>query len=164
MSLLSGEMLSLLFILFVCGCVVFFPIFLKLYQRYTEIIMYLIVGVCTTVISLIIYYGLSMTILDPSNALELQIANVISWVISVLFAYITNRKYVFHSKSHQKGKEFVSFVSSRIVTLLLDMFIMYVGVTLLSLNDKIFKVLSQVIVIVANYVFSKLFVFKTKSN
>lgn len=136
----------------------------NLYQKYQEIINYLIVGVLTTLISLITYYALVQTILNPENTLELQIANVISWIISVLFAYITNRKYVFQSKSNNIAKEFTSFTGSRVLTLLGDMLIMFVGVSIFHGNDKLIKLISQIIVIVANYLLSKIFVFQKKKS
>lgn len=132
----------------------------SLYKKYKEIINYLIFGVLTTVISLAVYYALVYTILNPLNAIMLQIANILSWTASVIFAYITNRKYVFESKSDNLLKEINSFVGSRIVTLIMDMIIMYIGVTVIGLNDKLIKLISQVVVIVSNYLFSKLFVFK----
>lgn len=132
----------------------------SLFNKYKEVIMYLIFGVLTTIVSLVVYYLLVYTVLDPKSALELQIANIISWIMGVTFAYVTNRKFVFESKNNNHLKEVGSFVAARVLTLLLDMLIMFVGVTLLSGNDKIFKLVSQVLVIVLNYVFSKLFVFK----
>lgn len=129
-----------------------------------EVILYLIFGVCTTLISLIVYYALIFTILNPENAIQLQIANILSWIAGVAFAYVTNRKYVFESKETNKVKEFSKFVTSRLVTLFLDMFIMFVGVTCLKGNDKIVKLISQVLVIIGNYVFSKIFVFKNKKD
>ncbi len=129
-----------------------------------EVIMYLIFGVLTTVVSLIVYYALIFTILNPENAIQLQIANIISWIAGVAFAYVTNRKFVFESKEKNKLKELSKFVSSRLVTLFLDMFIMFIGVTCLKGNDKIVKLISQVLVIIGNYVFSKLFVFKKKKD
>ena len=129
-----------------------------------EVIMYLIFGVLTTVVSLIVYYALIFTILNPENAIQLQIANIISWIAGVAFAYVTNRKFVFESKEKNKLKELSKFVSSRLVTLFLDMFIMFIGVTCLKGNDKIVKLISQVLVIIGNYVFSKIFVFKKKIN
>lgn len=132
----------------------------ELYKKYREVIMYLIFGVFTTVVSLATYYLLVYTVLNPNNALELQLANIISWIAGVIFAYITNRSVVFQSKNKNKIKEAGSFILARVVTLLMDMAIMFVGVTLLKGNDKILKVISQVVVIVSNYVFSKLFVFK----
>lgn len=132
----------------------------ELFSKYREIIMYLIFGVLTTVVSLVVYYLLVYTILNPDNAFQLQTANVISWIASVTFAYFTNRSFVFESKNENKLKEAGNFVLSRIATLVMDMAIMFVGVTLLRGNDKILKLVSQAVVIVSNYVFSKLFVFK----
>ena len=127
-----------------------------------EVIMYLIFGVLTTIVSLAVYYVLIFTLLNPENAIQLQIANILSWIAGVAFAYITNRKYVFESNEKNKVKELGKFVTSRLVTLVLDMLIMFVGVTLLKGNDKIIKLISQVLVIIGNYVFSKIFVFKKK--
>ena len=132
----------------------------ELFNKYREIIMYLIFGVLTTVVSLAVYYILVYTILNPNNPFELQVANIISWIAGVAFAYFTNRSMVFQSKNKNKLKEAGSFVLARVVTLIMDMLIMFVGVTLLHGNDKLLKLISQVIVIVSNYVFSKLFVFK----
>ena len=71
----------------------------EIYIKYKEIINYLIFGVLTTVISLLTYYLLVYTILNPNKPIQLQIANIISWFTCVTFAYITNRKYVFNSKN-----------------------------------------------------------------
>ena len=127
-----------------------------------EVIMYLIFGVLTTVVSLLVYYGCIYTFLNPENAVQLQIANIISWIAGVAFAYITNRKFVFESNESNQLKEISKFVTSRLATLLMDMLIMFLGVTILKLNDRIIKLISQFIVIIANYVFSKIFVFKKK--
>lgn len=125
-----------------------------------EVILYVVFGVLTTVVSLVTYYICVGTFLNAENAIQLQIANIIAWIVSVAFAYITNRKFVFESTNKNKLSEATKFVTSRIATLLMDMFIMFLGVTVLKLNDGIIKIISQVIVIVANYVFSKIFVFK----
>ena len=103
-----------------------------------------------------------MTFLNPSNSLEFQIANIISWILSVIFAYITNRVFVFKSKNKNKIKEATSFVGARIISLIMDMIVMFIIVSLLHFNDKIGKLVSQVVVTIANYVLSKLFVFKKK--
>lgn len=125
-----------------------------------EVILYVVFGVLTTVVSLVTYYICVGTFLNAENAIQLQIANIIAWIVSVAFAYITNRKFVFESTNKNKLGEATKFVTSRIATLLMDMLIMFLGVTLLKFNDGIIKIISQVIVIVANYVFSKIFVFK----
>lgn len=129
-------------------------------ENIKELIAYLIVGVSTTIVSLATYYLVTVTFLDPNNKIELQIANIISWIISVTFAYFTNRKYVFKSKEKDMLKEGSKFVASRISTLILDMLTMFIMVSLLGINDKIAKIVSQVLVIVGNYIISKFFVFK----
>ena len=139
---------------------------MKLYKEHREIANYLIVGGLTTLVSLVVKYALLFTILDAKDAIQLQIAVIISWIISVAFAYWANRKFVFESKSKQIAKEIGLFVASRISTLLLDMLIMWFFVTLLQLNSNtwviIWTVISQVLVIVANYILSKFFVFRKK--
>lgn len=135
---------------------------INLYKKYKEIINYLIFGVLTTVVSLLTYYLLVLTILNPNNPLELQIANIISWITCVTFAYITNRIYVFNSKNKNILKEIIKFYSSRLTTLLIDMLIMFIFVTKLEFNDKIIKIIVQVIIIILNYILSKILVFKHK--
>lgn len=132
----------------------------NIYHKNEEIWNYLIVGGLTTIISLLTYYICVLTFLNPNQTIELQIANIISWIIAISFAYITNRVFVFKSKENNIKKEATSFVTSRIITLLLDMLTMFVIVTLLKFNDKIAKLITQVIVTVGNYIISKLFVFK----
>ena len=132
----------------------------ELYRKYEEIINYLIVGVLTTAVSLGIYYGSVWTFLDPRDPFRLQAANVLSWVGAVAFAYVANRRYVFHSRSRSRLLEAGRFALSRVATLLMDMAIMYLLVTLAGGSDKIAKLVSQAAVMVGNYVFSKLFVFR----
>lgn len=136
----------------------------SLYHKYEEVINYLIVGVLTTIVSLGVKYLLLFTFLDASNAVELQIAVIISWVCAVAFAYVTNRIFVFKSKNKNYFKEISSFVSGRILTLLMEMAIMWFFVTLLKLNTDfwvvVFTMICQVLITVANYILSKLFIFK----
>lgn len=136
----------------------------NIYLKYKEIINYLIFGVLTTIISLLTYYLLVLTILNPDIALELQIANIISWLVSVTFAYITNRKYVFNSQNKNIKKEITKFYSSRITTLIIDMFLMFIFVSIFNFNDKIIKLIVQIIIIILNYLLSKLLVFKEKKE
>lgn len=121
---------------------------------------YLIVGILTTVVSLGTYYGCVFTFLNPENALQLQLANVLSWIIAVTFAYVMSRIYVFQSKQENILREMVAFYSSRLLTLFMDMAIMFIMVTLCRVNDKLAKLVVQVVVTVANYVFSKILVFR----
>ena len=136
----------------------------NLYIKYKEIINYLIFGVLTTVVSLVTYYLLVYTILNPNKPIQLQIANIISWITCVTFAYITNRKYVFNSKDKNIIKEIIKFYSSRLSTLFIDMLIMFIFVTKLDFNDKIIKIIVQIVIIILNYILSKLLVFKNNSN
>ena len=131
-----------------------------LYKKYKEIINYLIIGGLTTLISLLTYFILTSTLLNPDKIFELSLANIISWIISVTFAYFTNRFFVFESKDERVLKEALKFYFSRIGTLLIELLIMFVFVTLLKFNDKIIKIIAQVTLIILNYIFSKLFVFR----
>ena len=132
----------------------------EIYYKNPEIWNYLIVGVLTTVVSLVTYFIATRIFLDPTNKIELQIANVISWIFAVVFAYITNRIFVFKSKNRNILNEISKFIGSRITSLFMDMFIMFIVVSLLSQSDIIGKVISQVVVTIANYLLSKLFIFK----
>ena len=129
-------------------------------EKYGEIVRYLIVGILTTVVSLGTYYGCVFTFLNPENALQLQLANVLSWIIAVTFAYVMSRIYVFQSKQENILREMVAFYSSRLLTLFMDMAIMFIMVTLCRVNDKLAKLVVQVVVTVANYVFSKILVLR----
>ena len=136
----------------------------ELYYKYKEIINYLIFGVLATIVSLAVYYGLTLTILDPNNGVELQIANILSWVSACTFAYFTNRKWVFENKEKANIKEASKFYLSRVSTLLIDMGLMFVFVTKLGVNDKVMKLVVQVVVTILNYIFSKFIVKKKKKN
>ena len=130
----------------------------KLLKKYKFIILYGIFGVLTTVINIGVY-GVLYSGLGVSNV----ISNVIAWVISVLFAFITNKLWVFESKSFNFKlfvKELGSFTVCRVATGVLDLGIMFVGVDLLKGPAIILKILSNVIVIILNYILSKLLVFK----
>ncbi len=136
----------------------------ELYLKYKEIINYLIFGVLTTVVSLGTYYALVLTILDANNPIELQIANIIAWITCVTFAYFTNKKYVFAPTTKNVWREMIEFYSSRLLSLFVDMGLMFLLVSTLNFNDKIVKVIIQVIIIIMNYVLSKLVVFKKEKN
>lgn len=131
-------------------------------EKYAEVLRYLVVGGLTTVVSLVIFYGCVFTVLDGRNAVQLQIANIISWIGAVAFAYVTNRTFVFKSTEDKVLREICSFVLSRVVTLLTDMGTMFLLATILRLDHNLSKLFSMVLVMVGNYVISKLFVFKKK--
>ena len=134
----------------------------ELYKKYEEIINYVIVGAMTTFVSIISYYIFRFLIFTANTQLHVQICTVISWILAVLFAFFANKKYVFKSK--EKGKnsliEMFKFYLSRFTTLLVEMGSMWLLTDPLNINDKISKILVQFIVLVLNYLFSKIFVFK----
>lgn len=132
----------------------------ELYLKYKELINYLIFGVLTTVVSLVTYYLLVFTILDANNPIELQIANIISWITCVTFAYITNKKYVFAPTNKSLIREILEFYASRIASLFIDMGFMFLFVSVLKFNDTVIKMIGQVVIITINYILSKLIVFK----
>ena len=128
-----------------------------LYQKHRSVLLYLFFGGLTTLISIV-----SFLLLDRSCH-EL-IANVLSWVLAVTFAYVTNRIWVFRSKARGKArrKEMVSFVSGRLATLGIEEVILLVCVTWLHLNSALIKILAQLVVLILNYVISKILVFRSK--
>lgn len=138
----------------------------NLYKKYEEIINYLVVGGLTTIVAIGSKLLLLATILDQTNGLELQIAEIISWFLAVTFAYVANRIFVFKSKTSGSkcAREIFNFFKGRIATQLIQMFIMWFFVTLLELDSNVwvlvFTLVCQVMQIVLNYVISKLLVFK----
>lgn len=135
-----------------------------IYYKNPEVWNYLIVGLLTTVVSLVTYFIATRTILNPEKEIELQIANIISWVFAVAFAYVTNRVFVFKSKNKNIISELAKFIGSRVASLIMDMLIMLVIVSIMGLSDVIGKIVSQIVVTIANYVLSKLLVFTKKEN
>ena len=131
---------------------------LNLYKKYEEIINYIVVGGITTVISILSYF-LIRTILKSDTSLNVQISTVFSWIVAVTFAYLANRIFVFKSNNSKKI-ESVKFITSRIMSLLIEMLVMLILTAVLKINDKIAKILVQFIIVVLNYLFSKIFVFK----
>lgn len=124
-----------------------------------HILKYLIFGVLTTIISL----G-SFWILISFTNLEENICNILSIVIGILAAYVLNREYVFESKEKNIFKEFSKFVMSRIFSSLFDIVMFFIFATCLSLNEMVVKIIISVVVVILNYVLSKLLVFNKKTN
>ena len=125
-----------------------------------EIIKYLIFGILTTLVNILCFY-----ILDKLNV-DIYINNTISWIVSVIFAFITNKLYVFESKSLDIKiifKEGTSFLGARIFSYFVDMGTIYLLFDGLRINKLISKIVSNIIVIIINYIFSK-FIFKKKEG
>lgn len=124
-----------------------------------ELVSYLIFGVLTTAINFAVYLGTDELLHNTAAA------TVIAWIISVAFAFITNKLYVFKSKSllpKEIAKEAASFVSCRVLSGLLDLGIMVLGVDIMLINKMFVKIFSNVIVVVVNYVASKLLIFNKR--
>lgn len=109
---------------------------------------------------MLLFYGSVWTVLDGRDAVQLQLANIFSWCGAVIFAYIVNRIFVFQSSKPNIWKEFFSFAASRVITLLLDMFIMYLGASVMEIDYNMVKLISMVLVTAGNYVISKFWVFR----
>ncbi len=130
---------------------------INLYLKYKEIINYLFIGGCTTIVSI-----LSYTIFLKIFNIHYQISNILSWILAVIFAYFTNKTFVFNSKNKNILKELFLFVKYRVYSLIVDMVCMYLLIDLLKIDDLIAKIIVQIIIVIINYIFSKLFVFKKK--
>ena len=129
-----------------------------LYIKHKEVINYLFFGGCTFLVSIISFY-----LLNKVLSINTHISNVISWILAVTFAYITNKLFVFESKTKQAKdviREVISFFSARLLTLALEELIIFVGCDLLKVDAMIVKIIGQVVVIASNYFLSKLFIFK----
>lgn len=124
-----------------------------------HVLKYLIFGVLTTIISI----G-SFWILINFTTVEENICNVLSIIIGILAAYVLNREYVFESKETNILKEFSKFVMSRIASSLFDIAMFFIFATCLSLNEMAVKIVISIVVVILNYVLSKLLVFNKKMN
>ena len=138
--------------------------------KHREILVYLIVGGLTTVVSwaakflwnFLFYAGTS-----SPTVLQNTILSVVENAAGIAFAYPTNRRWVFHSEAvtaRDKMKELVSFFACRLFTGLVDWACMYVFVDLLHFNDLVIKILANVVVIILNYIGSKFFVFSKRKS
>ena len=130
--------------------------------KYKEVIRYLFFGVLTTAVDFVSYYVLTRFL-----HLEEGLSNVIAQFLAIIFAYVTNKLFVFEDKTHDFKSliiQFGKFLSLRLVTLVLNSVMFIVMIDKLGINDIVTKVIVSVIVIILNYVFSKLIVFKGKEK
>ncbi|MGO3318468.1 MAG: GtrA family protein [Leuconostoc carnosum] len=130
-------------------------------NQYRTVMLYLIFGVLTTIINILSYY---MLLEWHAN---IQVAVVISWLLSILFAYSTNKIWVFQSSSQSfRGiiREMSLFFSARVITLLVEMIIIWFGVQLLRQNPIVWKVIDNIVVVLVNYIFSQRVIFQTKTS
>lgn len=134
----------------------------KLYEKYKDVIPYLFFGVCTTIVNVVSYW-------ICAHPLKFGVlpSTIIAWILAVLFAYVTNRKWVFHSEAsgaREIIREIGSFFGCRLATGVVDWLCMIVFVDFLNFNDVIIKFIANVIVIILNYIASKMVIFKRKDK
>ena len=132
-------------------------IFEPFYKKNKELLLYLLFGGLTFIVSIVTYVFFDITL-----AMNELVANVLSWILAVSFAYVTNKKWVFDAPTYtiqELVKQMSSFFGGRVVTLVIEELILLVFVTLLAFPSVPVKVVAQVIVIVLNYVISKCFIF-----
>ena len=144
-----------------------------------EVLSYLFFGVLTTLVGLLMfwlptelfgaigYQGVVHYVLRSAKDFSYMEANVISWICAVAFAYVTNKLLVFSSKSWDAKTvwpELAAFVGGRVATLLVELGLLFVFVTLLGMRKMIAKLIVGVVVVILNYVISKLFVFREKQK
>ena len=137
-------------------------IFEPFYKKHKEVLLYLFFGGLAFVVSI-----LSFAFFNVTLSLNEHISNIISWIITVTFAFFTNRIWVFDSKTENAGefmKQMFSFFSGRVVTLVVEEIILFIFITWLGFPSMLIKVIAQVVVIVLNYVISKLVVFRKKTS
>ena len=125
------------------------------FNKCREVLMYLVFGGLTTLVNIVAFFILRKL------SVSVYISNLIAWVVAVLFAFITNKLFVFESKDKSKiGKELISFFGFRILSLGVDMGAMYLLLQVINTGEVFAKIMANIIVIILNYIFSKLFVFK----
>ena len=134
--------------------------FRSLWEKYRSILIYLIFGVLTTAVNYLVYIP-CLNLLG----LSASVSNVIAWCVAVLFAFLTNKPFVFESKdwsSKTVVPEFTKFVGTRVASGLMETVILMVAVDMLGWNGVIWKLVTNVIVVILNYIGSKLLVFRRK--
>ena len=132
------------------------------YNKYREVLLYLFFGVCSNVVNILVFV-ISIKLIHINPNYDTYIANTIAWIAAVIFAYVTNKLFVFESRGKSKKetiKESVSFFICRVISLLFDNGFMYLLIGVLGINEIISKVLSNVFVVIINYIFSKVLIFK----
>ena len=132
----------------------------SLVQKHWDIVSYLFFGGLTTLVNFVIYY-------PCYNWLHMSatMSNVLAWVVAVAFAYLTNKPFVFHShdwSAKTVGPELMKFVGCRVGSGLIETAAIFLTVDLLGWNGNVMKLISSVLVVILNYIGSKLFVFRKK--
>lgn len=134
----------------------------ELFQKYKEVISYLVFGVATTVVNIVIFF-----VCKDILGIDYKISNAIGWFLSVLFAFFTNKYFVFASVNKDLGsfiREMLLFYWYRILSFVVDMALMILLIEVIHASDFWAKMVTQVAVVVLNYFFSKFFIFKKKAS
>lgn len=135
---------------------------LEILRKYKEEILYLFFGVLSTIVNVGIYF-----IATRVFGINYLVSNIIAWFFAVIFAYITNKFLVFEVKNVEINfliREFLSFINCRIVSGVTEILLIYIMVEILCINDFIVKIITNIVVVVLNFIFSKLIIFKKKAN
>lgn len=130
----------------------------KIFIKYKELILYIFFGGLTTAVNWIVYF-----VLYNAFSIHYILSDAAAWVAAVLFAFFTNKSFVFNSNAKaypQVLKEMFLFFGSRLITLFIEIFLLYTSDKWLHMNVNISKIIIAVIVLVLNYVFSKIVVFR----
>ena len=132
----------------------------SLIEKYWDILIYLVFGVLTTVVNYAVY-------LPVYNfcGISAAVSNMIAWVVAVIFAFLTNKPFVFHSHDWSVKTvvpELIKFVSCRLASGVMETVILFLAVDLMAWDGNVWKLITQVLVIIINYVGSKLLVFRNK--
>ena len=130
----------------------------SLWSKYRDIIVYLFFGGLTTIVNYAVYFALYNV-----AAYSGIISNAVAWTASVIFAYVVNKLFVFESKSWKKEifvPEFIKFFGLRFFSGLAETLLIFLFVDILNFNGNITKLILSVFVVIANYIFSKIYVFK----
>ncbi len=142
--------------------------FSELFGKYVnrETVSYLIFGVLTTAVNYIVSFLIMFFCKDIRYDIRVNVSTVVAWVAAVLFAYITNKIFVFQSKTRDIKsifKELTAFITARLLSFGFEIVWMNVTVNVMNLNFYISKLIAQVVIVILNYIFSKLFIFKKRS-
>lgn len=129
-------------------------------EKSKHYILYIIFGALTTMVD----WGVYTLIRLVAPSVDENIANIVGIILSIIFAYFTNRKYVFRSKDKNMLSEFIKFSGSRIFSLLFNIVAFWILVTLLKYNEYLSKALIAVVVVILNYIISRFFVFKKEDT
>ena len=134
-------------------------------EKKCEAIRYIIIGVCTTLLNFVLFtlFNYLFALLGIEKEVSVTVSNLLSIILSILFAYITNKRFVFRSHCDSRRElffEFIKFVGARGITMLIEVGGVFVMFNLIGINEMISKLVTQVIVIIGNYFISKLLVFK----